>query len=83
MKLWRVPEHEVVHILLDTPEEMIRYEQIELHRVEHIDPSMRITSVKYQRDTALEEKLDRKCKVAHDYLMNRVAQIRIEHREAA
>lgn len=83
MKLWDVPEHEVVHIMLDTPADMIKWEQPELHRVSHIDPAMRITSVTYQRDAALEAKLDLKCKVAYDYLMNLVAQIRIEHREAA
>ncbi len=83
MKLWDVPEHEVVHIMLDTPPAMIKWEQPELHMVSHIDPALRITSVSYQRDMALEAKLDMKCKVAHNYLMNLVAQIRIEHREAA
>ncbi|MFZ3286608.1 MAG: hypothetical protein WA191_07130 [Telluria sp.] len=83
MKLWDVPAHEVVHVMLDTPEAMIRYDQPELHKVSHIDPAMRITSVTYQRDAALEAKLDLKCKSAHNYLMNLVAQIRIEHREAA
>lgn len=82
MKLWDVPEHEVAFILLDTPDDLIRYEQLELHKVSHIDPALRITTITYQRDLALEEKLDRKCKVAHDYLMNLVAQIKIEHREA-
>lgn len=83
MKLWDVPEHEVVHVMLDTPEQMIRYEQIELHRVSHIDPALRITSITYQRDMALEAKLDLKCKSAHNYLMNLLAQARVEHLEAA
>lgn len=83
MKLWDVPEHEVVHVMLDTPEEMIKWEQRELHEVSRIDPALRMTSITYQRDMDLERKLDAKCKVAHDYLMNLVAQIRIEHREAA
>jgi hypothetical protein len=83
MKLWDVPEHEVVFVLLDTPDELIRWEQEELHKVSHIDPALRITSITYRRDEALERKLDLKCKVAHDYLMNLVAQIKIEHREAA
>lgn len=83
MKLWDVPEHEVVHIMLDTPPDMIKWEQPELHQVSHIDPALRITSVTYQRDAALEAKLDLKCKSAHNYLMNLVAQIKIEHREAA
>lgn len=81
MKLWDVPEHEVAFVLLDTPDDLIRYEQIELHKVSHNDPALRITTITYKRDMALEEKLDRKCKAAHDYLMQVVAQIKIEHRE--
>lgn len=83
MKLWDVPEHEVVHIMLDTPDDLIRYEQRELHEVSHIDPEMRITSITYKRDLALEKKLDAKCKVAHDYLLNLVELIKLEHKEAA
>lgn len=84
MKLWPdVHEHEVAHVMLDTPPELIRYEQPELHRVSHIDPALRITSITYQRDLDLQAKLDAKCKAAHNYLMNLVAQIKIEHREAA
>ena len=84
MKLWPdVHEHEVAFVMLDTPPELIRWEQPELHQVSHIDPALRITSKTYQRDAALEAKLDLKCKSAHDYLMNLVAKIRIEHREAA
>jgi|ERR1035437_2260599 hypothetical protein len=83
MKLWDVPEHEVVHVMLDTPDDLIRYEQRELHLVSHIDPAMRITSVTYKRDFDLERKLDAKCKVARDYLMHLVEIINAEHKEAA
>lgn len=83
MKLWDVPEHEVVFVLLDTPDDLIRWEQVDLHKVNHIDPALRITTITYQRDEALERKLDLKCKVAYDYLMNLVARIKIEHQEAA
>lgn len=83
MKLWDVPEHEVVHVLLDTPEDLIKWEQPELHRVSHIPPEMRLTSVTYKRDMALEAKLDAKCKVAHDYLLALVERIKTEKLEAA
>lgn len=83
MKLWDVPEHEVVHVMLDTPEELIRYEQREIHIVSHLDPDLRITSITYQRDADLEKNIDVKCKAAHDYLMSIVNQIKIEHKEAA
>jgi hypothetical protein len=88
MKLWDVPEHEVVHVMLDTPDELIKWEQRELHEVAHIDPAMRVTSITYKRDADLERRLDDKCRVAHAYLMHLVDRMLAEHgrepmREAA
>lgn len=80
MMLWDVPEHEVVHVLMDTPEDILpKWEQEDLHRVEHIDPDLRITSVTYKRCPILEAKLVRKCKAAQAYLEHIVAQIRAHH----
>ncbi|MGK5049913.1 hypothetical protein ACQ4WP_29110 [Janthinobacterium sp. GB4P2] len=80
MRLWDVPEHEVCFVMLNTPDELIRYEQRELHEVEHIDPALRLTSITYQRDMALEEKMVNKCRVAQKYLLNTVARINLEHK---
>lgn len=77
MLLWDVPEHEVVHVLLDTPEEMLRqWEQQELHRVGHIDHDLRMTSITYKRDAELEAKLIRKCTIAQQYLQTVVDRIK-------
>ena len=88
MKLWDVPEHEVVFVMLDTPDELIKWEQRELHEVAHIDPALRVTSITYKRDADLERRLDDKCRVAHAYLMQIVDRMLAEHgrepmREAA
>lgn len=80
MRLWDVPEHEACFVMLNTPDELIRYEQRELHEVEHIDPALRLTSITYQRDAALEEKMVNKCRVAQKYLLNTVARINLEHK---
>lgn len=80
MRLWDVPEHEVCFVMLNTPDELIRYEQRELHEVEHIDPALRLTSITYQRDAALEEKMVNKCRAAQKYLLNTVARINLEHK---
>lgn len=82
MKLWDVPEHEVVHVLLDTPDELIKWEQRELHEVAHIDPAMRVTSITYKRDAELERRLDDKCRVARAYLMQLVDRALAEHGRA-
>jgi hypothetical protein len=79
MKLWDVPEHEVAHVMLDTPDELIKWEQRELHEVAHIDPAMRVTSITYKRDADLEKRLDDKCRVAHAYLMQIVDRMLREH----
>lgn len=79
MRLWGVPEHEVCYVMLDTPDELIRFEQRDLHEVSHIDPSLRLTSITYQRDAALEEKMINKCKVARQYVLALVAKIECEH----
>ena len=87
-KLWDVPAHEVVFVMLNTPESILpRWEQRELHEVEHINPALRMTSITYERCPVLEAKLDLKCKIAHKYLLDCIERIQIEHgllkREAA
>lgn len=79
MQLYGVPEHEVVFVMLDTPEELIKWEQIELHRVSHIPAEFRCTSITYKYDQDLESKMVRKCKAARDYLLSVVEQIKLEH----
>lgn len=78
MKLWDVPEHEVCWLMLDTPEELIRWEQRELHCVSHIAPELRLTSITYMRDPVLEAKMDFKCATAMKYLLRRIHQIHSE-----
>lgn len=78
MKLWDVPEHEVVFVMLDTPEAMRKWEQPELHIVSHIPPELRETSITYKRDSALEAKMDAKCATAMAYLLRRIDQIHAE-----
>lgn len=79
MMLWDCDEFENAHCMVNTPEELLRYEQRELHVVDHIDPAMRVTVTKYSRDIALEEKIKTKCEAAQKYLVSLVAQIRAEH----
>ena len=83
--LWDVPEHEVVHVMLDTPEDLLpKWERedervLALHRVGHIDPDLRVTSVTYARCPILEAKLERKCRTAQAYLADLVEQIKAHH----
>lgn len=79
MWLWNVDEAEVAYCLVNTPDELIGYEQQELHYVDHITPELRITRVHYKRDKALEEKIATRVEDANLYLDAMVKQISQEH----
>lgn len=83
MALWDVEEFEVAYCMVTTPEELRKWEQPEIHEVDHIDPALRVTRATIRRDLAIEAKMKEKVAVAREYLLNRVAQINLEHREAA
>lgn len=79
MWLWEARSARVAYCLVDTPEELIRYEQRELHEVEEIDERLRVTVVEYQRDPALEQKIARKVQAARNYLGAYVERVNLEH----
>lgn len=70
---------EIAYCMVSTPDELIKYEQIELHQVDHIDPALRVTRCFIERDLKLEEKIKIKCEVANEYLKSVVEQISIDH----
>lgn len=79
MMLHEVPEWEVAYCMVNTPDELIKYEQESLHFVDHIPEELRITRVIYKRDLALEEKIKRKTEAASAYLTRIVEQIQEQH----
>jgi len=79
MMLWDVPEWDVAYCMVDTPDELIKYEQEELHYVGHIDERLRVTVVSYKRDMALEEKIKRKVEAARQYIESVIFNIKSHH----
>jgi hypothetical protein len=79
MWLWDMDEFEIAYCLVNTPEELIGYERPELHIVDHINPELRITVVRYTRDKALEDKIKQRVDDANKYLDMMVKQIAAEH----
>lgn len=79
MWLWDKPRFKVAWCLVDTPPDLIGYEDESLHYVSHIHPAMRVTVVQYERDMALEEKIKLKVQAANAYIEAAVRQIAIEH----
>jgi hypothetical protein len=86
MWLWDCDEAEVAFCLVDTPEELIGYENPLLHqfgetelREEPLPIELRITTITYLRDRAIEEKIKRRVTAARAYLDTIVARIHTEH----
>ena len=79
MMLWDVDEAEVAYCLVNTPDELVGYEDPALHYVDHIDEALRVTRLHYTRDKALEEKIEARCRAAQDYVKDAVWHIELEH----
>lgn len=79
MMLWDVDLFEVAYCLVNTPDELIGYEDPSIHVVDHINQELRVTLVKYTRDKALEEKIKSRCEAANQYIAAMVKQIAVEH----
>uniref|UniRef100_UPI00333FFD1A hypothetical protein n=1 Tax=Castellaniella defragrans TaxID=75697 RepID=UPI00333FFD1A len=81
MLLWDRPEFEVAWCLVDTPEDLIGYEDEQLHFFEHrLDPQMRVTTRLYQRDPALERRMEIKARAANRYINQVIETIINEHK---
>lgn len=68
MRLWDVPSWEVAYALVDTPEELIGYEPVQLHIVSHIPAHVRLTRWVIERDAEQEAKIEEKVKAAREYM---------------
>lgn len=80
MLLYDTLEHEVAFCLVSTPDDIIpRWEQVDLHKVDHIDPAMRVTKIVYKRDVALENRLIRKCQQGQKFMAEVVGMILNDH----
>lgn len=65
--------------LVDTPDELIKWEPEHLHKVSHIDPCLRVTTVEYKRDFGIEAKMLIRCQEAQLYIERMKRQILIDH----
>ena len=80
MWLWDCDRATVAYCMVDTPEDLIRYEQLELHRVTHIDQPMRVTQITYERDPAKEALIIEKVEAARVYYRDVLSQINAAHK---
>lgn len=78
--LWSASEWEVNYCLVNTPEDLIRYEPPTLHFVDHIPERMRVTTWAVQRDIDKEELIAEKVAHARRYYAEVIAEFDRTHR---
>ncbi len=79
MMLWNVDEADIAYCLVNTPDELIKYEQEDLHFVDHIDETLRVTIVQYERDLGLEEVIKEKVEAARNFIDKYTLEIKQQH----
>lgn len=67
MALWDAEEWEVNYCLVNTPDRLIGFENMELHYVSHIPEHMRVTTWTVKRDIEKEAAIFEKVQVAREY----------------
>jgi hypothetical protein len=81
MALWDAEEWEVNYCLVDTPENLIGYEPMQMHLVSHLPEAMRVTSWTIQRDIEKENAIFEKVKHARIYFIQVIAEFMLEHQQ--
>lgn len=82
MALWDADEWEVNYALVDTPDDLIGYEPLQLHVVSHIPEHLRLTSWTVKRDAAKEVLIREKVAAARDYYRQVIAEFDRDHQPA-
>ena len=80
MWLWDAPVWHGHYCMVDTPEDLIGYEPVQLHVVGHIPEHLRVTTWTVTRDRALEDAMAAKVKAARDYYAEVIAEFERSHR---
>lgn len=79
MWLYEKPRAEICYCLIDTPEDLIGYENRSLHQVSHIAPELRVTRWKIDRDDEAIAKIAPKVEAARKYYQQIIDRIALEH----
>jgi len=76
MYLYDKPEFELVYCMVSTWDEFLtQYDDKTLHKVDHIDPAKRITSIFFERDMELEQQMIERCHLATEYYIERITKL--------
>jgi hypothetical protein len=79
MYLYDKPRYEVAYCMVSTPDDLCKYEQSELHLVDHIPEHMRVTIWRFDRNDDDINKMIDKCKKAQEYILQQIERIKAAH----
>jgi len=76
MYLYDRPTAELIYCMVTTNDDLLsQWDNLSLHRVDHIDPDKRITVIPFERDQDLESQMIEKLDAASELYMNYVNQL--------
>lgn len=68
MMLYDRPAFELIYTMYTTPDELLtEWDNLSIHRVDHIDPAKRITVVRYDRDLSKEYDIEMRLRYCSEY----------------
>ena len=79
MCLFDKPRWDIAFCMVDTPDDLIGYERLDIHKVSEIDPQLRVTVVTYHRDADKEARMLEKARAAQIYIQETIERIRAIH----
>jgi hypothetical protein len=80
MHLYNKDKFDLAYCMVDTPEDLYKWESPDIHLVSHIPEPMRVTIWRCTRDMELEEKMLEKCRKAQKYMADQIKLIEESHR---
>jgi len=79
MCLFDLPRWDIAYCMIDTPDDLIGYEQYGIHKVSEIDPHLRVTVVSFHRDADKEARMLEKARAAQLYITETIQRIKDIH----
>lgn len=70
MMLYDKPYAELIYGMVTTDPDLCKFEPIELHQVDHIDPSKRITVLHFEREPSVEEEILERLSLCQQYYID-------------
>jgi hypothetical protein len=80
MMLYNVDSAMLAYCMVDTPEELIGWDNPIIHQVGHIAETERVTMLEFTRDAEIEERIIEKCKHAQNYYVEYINELQSKNK---